>query len=291
MTFKEFKDLSLKGLQGRKRIISLTLFLLYLTVHSLSVPAMGIYIEISQGKATACETYIYQYHVVYWIFDIIRYLHDVLVRVLFILATAATHQIWSTDSIDKAIEDFEDNNRPQTLDEYLQDEKATCDDHKERLTQYEDKGNEVKAILNLFKPWFLIPWISLAISISLDTEEVLRSWKDIGLDDVKYEFSEIVYMVYSANQLVLLATAYVCAKIMNTQHDLYHDESRLAQLQKYKLTASRMGFACQNKIVKNDAYNFTPRFWCTRLKVSLDNPLYVLVLLVGYFFTVINSLI
>ena len=57
--------------------------------HSLSIPALGIALEIRTGRATDCESYVYEYHTVYWILDTIRYMYDVGIRLFIVLAMLA----------------------------------------------------------------------------------------------------------------------------------------------------------------------------------------------------------
>ena len=51
--------------------------------------------KIQSGQEINCEGYVYEYHVVSWLLDIIHYLHhdDVTIRLLMILATIAVGEL------------------------------------------------------------------------------------------------------------------------------------------------------------------------------------------------------
>lgn len=285
----QFQKLVFEGIK-KKAAITIVIFLfvvLPLLIISLSVPILGIILEIRHGRKN-CEEYIYEHHTVYWLLDIVRYLHDVIVRILLLLATIAIGGIWSeelqTGEIPQAATE------PETYDNYLMDRDTVNEDHKIRTKAYVKRGGNVERILEIFQTWFTIPWLLLFIGSSLDSDHILRSWKDGPSDDGYYDFSEVTFMVYNFNQLFLLAFAYLCSKKMNTHHRNYIHRSRSQQLEKFK-TASRMAFASVNKIEKEDHFDFTPRIWGTSIKVPIDSPLYIVLLFVSIFFTVIEALI
>lgn len=51
--------------------------------------------SLKHGHESNCAGYVYEYHTIYWLLDIVRYLHDVVIRALMLLAIMAIGQIWS----------------------------------------------------------------------------------------------------------------------------------------------------------------------------------------------------
>ena len=141
----------------------------------------------------------------------------------------------------------------------------------------------------MVQTWFVIPWIGFLIASSLETDNLLKGWKNGPSSSGQYDFSEVVYMVYHFYQVFLLALPYLCMQKMNALHHKYLNQSRRKQLAKFK-TASRMAHACMNRIEKEGHYDFVPRIWGTSIKIHMENPLYVVFLLVGVFFTIVKAL-
>lgn len=274
----EFRELCSKGLK-QKAIKALFIFMaLCLLIFSLSIPVLGIILEFQHGCGA---------HTVYWIFDIVRYVHDVAVRIIMLLATIVIGQIWSPELQTVQIEN--DSNEPTDYTEYLADRNIVCEDHQIRTMDYTDRGCKVERILEIFQTWFIIPWLLYFVGSSLDIDHILRSWKDGSNSDGRYDFPEIAYMVYNFNQIFFLMFAFLCSKKMNTDHCEYFSWSRYQQLNKFK-TASKMAFASLNKIEKEDHFDFVPRIWGSSIKIPINNSIYIVVLFVGVFFTVIEGL-
>lgn len=288
---REFKNLCIEGLTRKKWItVSFVILAVFYTfVHSLLVPSLGIALEVKHGKSS-CDEYIYEYHMIYWFLDVIYHFYGVTVRLFMLLATMAIGVIWSKD--DTARENVSDARtaQPKTYMEYLEDRKVASIDHMMRTDEYTNKGRMVEPILEMFQAWFIIPWVLYFIGSSLDTEHILKSWRDKPTGDGQYNFSEVLYMVYNFSQLLLLTLAYLTSKKMNTHHQNYFSKSRRQQIQKHK-SASRMALASMNKIEEEDHFNFTPRIWGTSIKINIENPLYIMLLLVSIFFTVIEAFV
>ena len=281
-----FLQLCKEGLSKRKIQLLLVALALYLLVHCLSIPALGIILELKHGEEANCEGYVYEHHTVYWILDVVRYLHDVAIRLVIFLATVTVGAIWSRRSVYR-IDDVTDE--PSDYEYYLNDKAAASQDHKRRTDAYTEKGCLVKRIHEIFQTWFTIPWILYFIASSLESDIILKAWKNGPSTSAQYDFSEVTFVVYNFNQIFLLALPYLCAQKMNACHHRCFNLSRSKQLVKFK-TASRIALACMNRIEKEEHYNFIPRIWGTGIKIHLDNPLYVVFLLVGIFFTIISAL-
>lgn len=284
----EFKDLCINGLTQNKWItVSFVGLSIYMLAHSLSIPALGIALEIKTGKGSNCEPYIYEYHTVYWILDIIRYLYDVAIRLFMVLATLAVGNIWEAS---ESMESDAHPEEPKTYRQYLEDRESVSQDHATRWHDYIQRGRRIEYILEIFQTWFVLPWLLYFIGSSLSSDHILRSWKETPSGDGEYDFSEVTYMVYNFNQLFLLTLPYLCSKKMNTHHCNYIFNSRMQQLEIQK-TASRMAFAHMNRIEEEDHFYFVPRIWGSSIKIQVENPLYIMFLLVGIFFTVTEALI
>ena len=287
ITPEVFKQLCSDGLKRNCTIRALLIVLTaYMLIHSGSIPFLGVMLEIQSGQEINCEGYVYEYHVVYWLLDIIRYLHDVAIRSLMILATIAVGELWSIKELTERIESPE----TYTIDEYLCDRNKTDEDHEKQTKEYVEIGGQVERILEIFQTWFPIPWLLYFIGTSVDTDHILKAWKDGSTEEGHYDFSEVSYMVYNFNQLSLLTIAFLCSKRMNTYHRKYLGISRQNQLKKFK-TASRMAMASMNKIEKDEHFDFVPRVWGTSIKVPVESSLYIVTMLVGVFFTVCEALI
>lgn len=292
----KFKDLCIKGLKTRNKwtTVSLVILSIYMLVHSLSVPALGITLEIKSGKGSNCKPYVYEYHTVYWILDVIRYLYDVVVRLFMVLATLAVGVIWSEENeiaCDNASENVgASQQEPTTYMQYLEDREIANEDHSTRSQEYIERGKRVECILEIFRMWFILPWLLYFISSSLDTDYILRTWREGPSGDDQYNFSKVAYLVYSFNQLFLLTLPYLCSRKMNIDHRNYISNSRKQQLKLHK-TASRRAIASLNRIEEEPQFNFVPHIVGTSIKIQVENPLYTVFLLVGFFFTVVDALI
>ena len=269
----------------------IVVLVIYMLLHSVSIPFLGIVLELQHGQDINSVDYVYKHHVVYWLLDIIRYLHDIAIRVLMVLATMVIGELWCKKSkSDNYTPNGTTEKEPDTCIEYLQDRESTSEDHRVRTKMYSEIGSQVERILEIFQTWFPIPWLLYFTSTSLDTDHILQAWKDGSSGEGHYDFSEISYMVYNFNQLSLLTITFLCSKKMNTYHRNYLLQSRCEQLNKFQ-TASRMALANMNKIEKDEHFNFVPRIWGTSIKVPVESSLYIVTMLVGIFFTVCEALI
>jgi hypothetical protein len=110
-------------------------------LHSLSIPALGIWLEIKTGKKVDCRQYVYEYHTV---FDIIRYIYDVIIRLSMVLVTLAVGEIWSGKKVTSTQRVTEE---PNSYTEYLEDMSMTSKDHSAMQNDYKQKGENVERLL------------------------------------------------------------------------------------------------------------------------------------------------
>ena len=181
--------------------VLLIILTIYMLIHSGSIPFLGVTLEIQSGQEINCKGYVYQYNVVYWLLDIIRYINDLGIRIFMVLATIVIGELW-TKSDNHTPENTEGqliNGTEIGIAEYLKDREETDKDHEMRTKKYVEIGSQVERILEIFQTWFPIPWLLYFTSTSLDTDHILRAWKDGSSEEGHYEFSEISYMVYNFN--------------------------------------------------------------------------------------------
>lgn len=267
-----------------KMLAGLATLSIYMVVHSFSVPALGIVLELQ--KRSDCVAYVHEFHVLYWLLDVVRYAYDIVVRLLMILTTIAIGGIWSDD--DNITEEDSFTSEPKDYSDYLKDRKATNEDHVKRAEDYTQKGDQVKRIMDIFQAWFIVPWIMFSVGSALDTDRILRAWKKTR-PDTGYDLADTAYLVYNLNQLSLLAVAYTCAKCMNLKHLKYFIKLRERQIARFK-TASRKALANLLRIEKDSSFDFLPCIWGTNVKIQVDDPFYIILLLLNIISTVIVEL-
>ena len=179
ITLQRFNKLCKDGLrltttEGAKRSLLLVISIICMLILSELIPFLGMTLEVQSGQEMDCEDYVYEYHVVYWLLDIIRYLHDVAIRTLMVLATIVIGQLWCNDGLE-SIKDLEDEteNEPNDYADYLKDRNETNKDHEMRTREYAQAGEKVECILEIFQNWFLILWVLYFIGASLDADHII----------------------------------------------------------------------------------------------------------------------
>lgn len=285
----DFIQSCIAGLQSKKTNATVAFVSNAVGLSSISVIALGVVLELTEARKSNCKHSYRYYTMTIWLLDIIRYLYDVTIRMFMMLATIAVGVIWSKDVSIPVVINETRTTEPSNHKEYLEDKMVTSLDYTARREDYIQRGEKVKNILEIFQAWFILPWILFFVSSSLDNSEIIKLWKDGPTDDDgQYSWQEATYMVYILNQLILLTVAYLCSKKMNAYHSNYITRSRNQQLQKYP-TDSRKTFASMTKIKKDDSLDFTPRIWGTNVKIDVENPFYIAMLLISLFFRAISD--
>ena len=157
--------------------------------------------------------------------------------------------------------------------------------------QYEDCYNKSKKICEIFKTWFIIPWITYFIATSIKRKHVLSPWlQDAEETEVEKKLlPAIYYMLYNVFQGISLLVAYISALKMNIYHQTYYASLRKTQLSLHK-SNTQYALADIFHIEKKEQYDFVPHVAFTQIKIPIDNPLYVIFLLLGTFFMVCGTL-
>ncbi len=79
-------------------------------------------------------------------------------------------------------------------------------------TSYEKVGKEVMELNNLFKYWFIIPWLAYVLISSLKTATALQPWTLPSKDPSP--FLVIYYGLYNFNQIFTLLVILYFAKVL-----------------------------------------------------------------------------
>ena len=236
----------------------------------LAIPAVGIALEVHCGD-TNSSTHTF---IAYCCVNFIRYAWAFSVRFGMILATLKVKKIWKNAS-ESILESNASDHTAVSLHARLTDE-------------YTRAGEEVQEITKIFEMWFLSPWIIFFLASSLDSKNILSPWNERKKE---VETLPLVYfMLYNINQVILLIIAYVCAKKMNHSHHQF-----VQRIQKQQLNPSRGEeyLAEQRKMLikVEEIYDFVPRVWLLGFKAKMNSFIYVILLLMGWFFTISTPVI
>ena len=174
----------------------------------------------------------------------------------------------------------------------LEDWKMVSSDFQVLSKRYTKIGKQVQVIQDLFQTWFIVPWVVYLIASSLKTYNVLRPWNADGDGDTPLSsIPHIYYLLYNINQFITLIIPYLCAKKINTYHQKYFKIMRDHQLKKFEDDPSRLSLARQLMVDRENLNDFVPRIIGTSITISIGNPLFVIILLVGIFLSVSESLL
>lgn len=186
-----------------------------------------------------------------------------------------------------------DVNNHEIVQKVLEDWKAVSSDYQSRFEKYNEKGEKVQVIQELFQTWFVVPWLVYFVASSLQTYNILRPWDFDGDGNTPPStFPAIYYLLYNINQIITLIIPFLCVKKMNTYHHKYYIHTvRNGQIKEFENDPSRLSFARQLKIDQDSRFDFVPRIVGTNIKIPIGNPLFVIILLVGLFLSVSESIL
>ena len=257
---------------------------------SVAIPIVGILLEIQYSQTTNCREQNSSIFIAYCAFNIGRYLFASCVRLMMAIAAIKVGRIWSVkdpDPVNGA--DVEQLNQNEN---FLKDWKVSSNEHDELSKQYEQRGKNSQIICEIFKTWFIVPWITYFIATSIKTKHVLSPWLQ-DPEEVEVEkklLPAIYYMLYNIFQVISLLVAYISGLKMNIYHQTYYASLRKTQLSSPK-SNTQYTLARILHIEKKEQYDFVPHVAFTQIKIPMDNPLYVIFLLLGIFFTVCGTLL
>ena len=257
---------------------------------SAGIPIVGIIIELNYTQRMHCEKHNSGIFLAYCAFNIGRYLIASCVRLMMAIASIEVGRIWSVDSLKHDTVEPKDVGTKSTI--FLTDWTASSTKHNELSKQYDERGEKSQQVGEIFKTWFIVPWITFFIATSIKTKNVLSPW--LQVEEAKEVDKELLpavyYMMYNIFQVISLLVAYVSALKMNTHHHTYYTALRKKQLNAYKKNTSRQALARILHIEKKEQYDFIPHVAFTHIKIHMDSPLYVIFLLLGVFFAICGAL-
>ena len=87
----------------------------------------------------------------------------------------------------------------------LIDWKVVSEDCQQRAIGYNNIGNRVMLVLDMFQTWFILPWIVYLMASSLKTYNILRPWNlDGDGNSPPSDIPQLYYLLYNANQFITL---------------------------------------------------------------------------------------
>ena len=307
-------------------LLGFSIILLPYLLLGLIIPSLGIYQELElTSRLEKCYRHYHELYITYCAINIFRYLTAYSVRFMMIFTTLAISKYWFPEhsgpprhtSIGRSFRRKNDsstqNESPRNIsahpqihsvnsnveekspvqtEKVLRDWKAVSNDFQVHYKAYSNIGKQVRVVNELFQTWFIIPWVVYLIASSLKTYNVLRPWaNDSDVDTPPSSIPRIFYLLYNLNQFVTLLIPYLCAKKINTYHHKYYKTMRMQQLARFKDEPSRLSFANQLLVEKEERYDFLPRILGTSITISIGSPLYVVILLAGIFLSIADSLL
>lgn len=255
---------------------------------SVAIPTVGIVMEVQYSQTT--QNHNKWIFISYCVFNLGRYLFASYTRLAMAFAAIQVGRIWCITVFRSPAHDAEVE-QPNQTEQILEDWKVSSNKFDELSQNYHQCGKKSQIICDIFKTWFIVPWLTYFIATSIKTTDVLTPWlKDEQQTVEKKLLPAIYYFMYNIFQLISLLVGYLCGLKMNTYHHVYYAAMRRAQLNAFN-SNSRRAFARMIRTQKTEQYDFIPHVAYAHVKIPMDNPLYILFLLLGIFFTVGGALL
>lgn len=269
-----------------KRVCGAIVMLLYLAL-GVAVPVLGIFQELDYADDIHCPRHNAAIYYAYCGMNFVKNQLGFAARIMLIIAMQTIHKIWSADDTHTR-----DLYPPRdTVVNIKQDWKYTSLHHSKLTRKYEERGKQVQALTNIFKVWFLFPWIAYILVSSLQTYNLVKPWTHSGVERSTWEWPTVYLLVYNFHQLFAILIPYLCGQRINSYHQKFYRRMREDQLHKFSAHASRFAYARTQLIEKDTEFDFIPRVLGTSIEVRMDSPLYVIILLLGLLFTMIDTLL
>ena len=277
----ERKDKILCGLKKKFWLI-----ILVKTILAFSIPTVGVWQqhEFSKKNFSNCSFNYPQIYYGYSVLNYLQYFFEIVVCMKFMKVFCKTHSLWEEGYNELSI--IDESTTSSASDKIVKSWNLASQKFKNWYTSYEKVGKEVMELNNLFKYWFIIPWLAYVLISSLKTATALQPWTLPSEDPSA--FSVIYYGLYNFNQIFTLLVILYFAKRSNYQHNQYVRQLRSIQLSS-AINNTELSFAQQLPVEKRD-YDFIPRIWKTNISVEIDNSLYTFSALSGIFFSIARSL-
>ena len=212
------------------------------------------------------ETKIY---ITYCILELFKGLFDYIVRAMMLTATLMIREVWFPKN-----DDQEDSSKEMA--DFDLGKNEAIKEHSLQMHQYRKRGPQVEQIMFPFNIWFMLPWITHYLTTSINPHLILAPWMS------HMHVTRIFYLTYNVLKFAELLVQYLCALKMNQYHNEYYDKMRDKQILKYQ-SPKYQAIASKLGIDYKDKYNFYPTILKINTKINMENPLYILLLLLGIF--------
>ena len=251
---------------------------------AIVIPTFGVIQELEYDKKVApCHNSIEAVYVAYSAVNYLRYLCAFSVRMALIITTVIIREIWEEEAkkYRENLPNLVENGGNQR---YFNDWDNTANRLQHWTKEYKTKGDKIKEIVEIFQTWFIIPWVIFFIASSLDANQILQPW------NIGSTMTRTYYLLYNINQLITLLVPFLCATYINLYHHNFYKDMKKDLLYDCG-SPGQQAIAHMFIIEKEEEFNFVSRIVCTDIKIRVDNPLYILFLLLGLFFTVCKTLL
>jgi hypothetical protein len=220
----------------------------------------------------------------------------VIVRAVMILFTVLVGVMWrrvkpqmDEDDIDELPNPSEPANAAAVLilsnDENF---KVVCERHRKYLNEYAAIAKHVTPIYKIFRSFFVLQWIIHLFGLFSHIAHLIRPWirygQVINADTliVTHQIYQFQFILFDGLALII---SHICALKMNSYLRRYIREVQGKQLAEAKGSNVQYSlthlFLIQNKSVSKS--NFTPRIPGTGLSISINNPSFVVSIVLSTF--------
>ena len=246
--------------------------------------------EHIESTIEVCPTYndVSKIYFAYCALNFGRYLYAFFVRILMVINTDKIEQIWQNSYERLTLYVGKCANLNSDDANFIAEEI-----HNELSMEYDNSGEIVERLFKPFKPWFIIPWIAYAFETSLSAVDVLSPWEEGKTFSL---WVKLYTLSYSVVEFFLLIIQYICALKINGLHQKYCRNTRKLQMTAMDKSNTNEDVKMQYKAIARQLhvdnqvnYNFSPEIWGIHVNISMDSPLYAIILLLNAFVTLSQS--
>ena len=296
---KQFQETIREVVEERKLFASMIIILwvcsvpglIGLTVVVFQIK-METYHEHTEIKHKVCPNYIHvsKFYYAYCAFNFGRYLYAISVRLIMIIITTIIAWIWNSSFC--RIKTFIDRNNQgnSSLSAKSLAEKI----HNFLTIEYDKSGANVETLSKPFQYWFILPWIAYTFETSISVQNQLSPWEEDK--SVFSIWAKLYTLFYSVTQFCLLLMQYLCALKINSHHQEYCRKTRSLQMKAFddhqceNFMTDYKAAARKLQVEHQVHYNFSPMIWGIDVNISMDTPVYAILLLLNTFVALSQSL-
>lgn len=179
----------------------------------------------------------------------------------------------------------------------IKGEQALADDAylNEFLTEYPSRGKQATDLMKPFQPWFLQPWLLFLVLTCINPHTLLTPWTYNHSGQLSKVIAKARYYYFShvLMRFILVIVQNACVMKMSQYHQEYHSTMRKSVIYKYgyfnandancvkHFKRSYILAASQKPMEINEDFDFMPTFFSFVPNINVDNPFYVLILVIG----------